>query len=164
LRQMAYRTTGANDRAHMISQALSLENKVKLARVIPPTAEAIQQSPNTYLNYFRVRINPEISDATNSYIKFEIDGGKTVGLDVRRAVVEYIESVDEYPKEADMSVEMSAETWAAIYLSEVTTEEIIANADIEVEGDKEEFARIISLFDRYSSEKAVVIPSTIHAR
>ncbi len=90
--------------------------------------------------------------------------GETVGLDVRRAVVEYIESVDDYPKEADMSVKMSAETWAAIYLSEVGTEEIIANADIKVEGDKEEFARIISLFDRYSPEKAVVIPTSIHAR
>jgi len=164
LRQMGYRTTGANDRAHMLSQALSLENKVTLARVIPPTAEAIQDFPNTYLNYFRVRINPEISDTTNTYIKFEFDGGKTVGLDVRRAVAEYVENVDDYPKEADMSVKMSAETWAEIYLSEISTEEIIANADINVEGDKEEFARIISLFDRYSSEKAVVIPSTIHAR
>ncbi|MGK0241133.1 MAG: hypothetical protein ACI92G_004625 [Candidatus Pelagisphaera sp.] len=26
------------------------------------------------------------------------------------------------------------------------------------------FARIISLFDRYSSERAVVVPSIIHAR
>ncbi len=165
LRQMAYRTTGATDRAHMLSQALSLENKLTIARLVPPTVKAIEQSPNTYLNYFRVRIDPEKSDATNAYIKFQIDGGKTVGLDVRRAVVEYIENVDDYPKEeANMSVKMSAESWAAIYLSQVTAEEIVKNADIKVEGDKEEFARIISLFDRYSPEKAVVIPSTIHAR
>ncbi len=165
LRQMAYRTTGANDRSHMLSQALSLENKVILARVIPPTVEAILQSPNTYLNYFRVRINPEKSDVTNAYIKFEFDGGKTVGLHVRRAVAEYIENVAEYPVKADMSVKMSAETWAAIYLSEVSSEEIAESGDIKLEGDKEEFARIISLFDRYSPERAVVIPPHhIHAR
>jgi len=164
LRQMAYRTTGANDRAHFLSQALSLENKVKLARVIPPTVEAIQQSPNTYVNYFRVRINPEISGTTSSYITFKIDGGKTVGLDVRRAVVEYIDHVDAYSKEAAMSVKMSAETWAKIYLSQLSTEEIAASEDIQVEGDKAEFARIMSLFDRYSPEKAVVVPTSIHAR
>jgi len=164
LRQMAYRTTGANDRAHLLSQALSLENKVTLARLVPPTIEAIKKSPNTYLNYFRVRIDPNKSDTTNAYILFEFDGGKTVGLHVRRAVVEYIDNIDEYPKKADMIVKMSAETWATIYLSQTTPEEIAENREIKVEGDMEEFARIISLFDRYSSKKAVVIPSTIHAR
>jgi len=55
LRQIAYRTTGTNDRDHMLSEVLSLENKVTLERVVPSSVEAIQRSPNTYLSYFRVR-------------------------------------------------------------------------------------------------------------
>ncbi|MGA9252473.1 MAG: hypothetical protein WBV71_08505, partial [Roseobacter sp.] len=36
LRQMAYVSTGANDRAQLMSQALALEGKVTLPRIIPP--------------------------------------------------------------------------------------------------------------------------------
>ena len=56
LRQMAYVSTGGNDRAHMMSQVLALEGKVTLARLIPPEPEIISTSPTTYVNYCRVRI------------------------------------------------------------------------------------------------------------
>jgi len=56
LRQMAYVSTGANDRAHLMSQALALEGNVTLARLIPPPLAAIAASPTTFVNYFRVRI------------------------------------------------------------------------------------------------------------
>jgi alkyl sulfatase BDS1-like metallo-beta-lactamase superfamily hydrolase len=41
LRQMAYVSTGGNDRAHLMSQALSLEGKVTIPRLIPPAPETI---------------------------------------------------------------------------------------------------------------------------
>jgi alkyl sulfatase BDS1-like metallo-beta-lactamase superfamily hydrolase len=166
LRQMAYRTTGANDRAHMLSQALALENKVTIARVIPPTVDAIKKSPSTYLNFFRVRIDPEKSDATNQYIEFVFDDENAVGLHIRKAVAEFIPDVGEYPRKADMSVAMSSETWGKIYLSQATPEELVQSGEIKVDGDTKEFARVISLFDRYSPEKAVVVPpaASVHAR
>jgi hypothetical protein len=37
---------------------------------------------------------------------------------------------------------------------------MIENGDIAVSGDAEEAARLINLFDRYSPQKAVVIPPT----
>jgi alkyl sulfatase BDS1-like metallo-beta-lactamase superfamily hydrolase len=58
LRQMAYVSTGGNDRAHLTSQALSLEGKVNIARLIPPSAAVISASPTSFVDYFRVRIDP----------------------------------------------------------------------------------------------------------
>jgi hypothetical protein len=37
---------------------------------------------------------------------------------------------------------------------------MIKNGDLKVSGDSAEAARLINLFDRYSPQKAVVIPST----
>jgi len=44
LRQMAYVSTGGNDRAHLMSQALALEGKVTIPRLIPPPPEQISAS------------------------------------------------------------------------------------------------------------------------
>ncbi len=44
LRQMAYVSTGANDRAHLMSQALALEGKATIARLVPPPVESIVAS------------------------------------------------------------------------------------------------------------------------
>jgi linear primary-alkylsulfatase len=65
LRQMAYVSTGANDRAHLLSQALALEGKVNIARLIPPPNGAVENSPASFGDYFRVRIDPGKSGATD---------------------------------------------------------------------------------------------------
>jgi alkyl sulfatase BDS1-like metallo-beta-lactamase superfamily hydrolase len=54
---------------------------------------------------------------------------------------------------------MSGETWAKLYLSQATPEDLIKSEEIKVTGDSAEAARLINLFDRYSPEKAVVIPA-----
>lgn len=70
-RQMAYVSTGDNDRAHLMSQALALEGKVSIPRLIRPPPEQISASPTTFVNYLRVRINPLKSDETNSFVRFD---------------------------------------------------------------------------------------------
>jgi hypothetical protein len=54
---------------------------------------------------------------------------------------------------------MSGETWARLYLSQATPEELIENGDLEVSGDAAEAARVINLFDRYSPQQALVVPA-----
>ena len=95
LRQMAYVSTGGNDRAHLMSQALSLEGKVTIPRLIPPAPETIAGSPTTYVDYFRVRIDPKKSDETNSFIRFDFDDGTSAGLHIRRAIAEFIAEPDD---------------------------------------------------------------------
>ena len=158
LRQMAYVSTGGNERAHMTSQALALEGKITLARLIPPAAESISASPNTFVDYFRVRIDPLKSGESEGFVQFEFPDGSSSGLHIRRAVAEFVEDPSKHTSKPDISLKMSGESWAKLYLSQATPEEMIASGDIEVTGDAKEAARLINLFDRYSPQKAVVIP------
>lgn len=160
LRQMAYVSTGGNDRAHLMSQALSLEGKVTLARLIPPQPVAISTSPNSFVDYFRVRIDPLKSGETNSFIQFDFSDGTSSGLHIRRAVAEFVEEPAKHIRKPDIKLAMSGENWAKLYLSQMTPEEMIKNGDLTVTGDSKEAARLINLFDRYSPQKAVVIPPT----
>lgn len=158
LRQMAYVATGSNDRSHLMSQALALEGKTTIPRLIPPSPEAIVASPTSFVDYFRVRIDPSKSDETDKFIRFVFDGDVSAGLHIRRAVVEFVAEPDEYLREPDVTLTMSGDSWAKLYLSQVTPEDQIENGDLEVEGDSAEAVRLLNLFDRYSPKKAVVIP------
>jgi alkyl sulfatase BDS1-like metallo-beta-lactamase superfamily hydrolase len=158
LRQMAYVSTGANDRAHLMSQALSLEGKTTIARLIPPAPAFIIATPTIYVDFFRVRIDPSKSDQTDKFVRFNFADGTTAGLHVRRAVAEFVTDPDKYYRKPDFTLAMTGETWAKVYLSQAMPEDLINNGDIKVTGDANEAARVINLFDRYSPEKAVAIP------
>ena len=158
LRQMAYVSTGANDRAHLLSQALALEGKVTIARLIPPMPAVIAASPATYVDFFRVRIDPVKSDQTNAFVRFDFSDGTTAGLHIRRAVAEFVADPKRYGRTPDIVLAMSGETWAKLYLSQATAEDLIRSGDLKVSsGNASEAARVIGLFDRYRPEKAVVI-------
>jgi alkyl sulfatase BDS1-like metallo-beta-lactamase superfamily hydrolase len=159
LRQMAYVSTGNNDRAHLMSQALALEGKVTIPRLIPPPPAQISASPTTFVDYFRVRIDPLKSDETDSFVRFDFADGTSAGLHIRRAIAEFVALPDAYHRKPDVIVSMSGETWATLYLSQATPEDLIKSEDIKVTGDSAEASRLINLFDRYSPEKAVVVPS-----
>ncbi len=156
LRQMAYVSIGANDRAHLMTQAL--ENKVTVARVIPPLPEFIAASPTTYVDHFRVRIQPEASGETNAFVRFDFSDGTNAGLHIRRAIAEFVASPDDHYRSPDLTLTMSGETWVQIFLSLATPQDLIASGDVQVTGDAAEAARIINLFDRYDPERAVAIP------
>jgi alkyl sulfatase BDS1-like metallo-beta-lactamase superfamily hydrolase len=161
LRQMAYVSTGANDRAHLMSQALALEGKVRIASLVPPSPESIAGSPSTYVDFMRVRLDPEKSDKTDSFVRFEFADGTSTGLHVRRAIAEYVPDPDAYRKSPDISLALSGETWTKIYLSLATPEDLIEQGEIVVTGDAGEAARLLNLFDRYKPEKAVAIPPAL---
>jgi alkyl sulfatase BDS1-like metallo-beta-lactamase superfamily hydrolase len=163
LRQMAYVSTGANDRAHLMSQALSLEGKVTIPRVVPPAPEAIAAAPTTFLDYFRVRIDPQKSGETDKVLRFDFADGSSAGLHVRRAVAEYLASPEDHYREPDMTLAMTGETWAKVYLSQETPDNLIKGGDIKVTGDAAEAARVIDLFDRYVQEEAVVVPPAAYS-
>ena len=158
LRQMAYVSTGSSDRAHLMSQALALEGKVNIARAVPPPSAVISAFPATFVDYFRVRIDPQKSDTTNSFIQFAFSDGTKAGLHVRRAVAEFVAVPEKYQRKPDVVLAMSGETWAKLYVNQTTPEDLIKNGEIKVTGDADEAARLINLFDRYSPARAVAIP------
>ena len=157
LRQMAYVSTGGNDRAHLLSQARALEGKVTIPRLVPPSLDTISKFSGTFVDYFRVRIDPVKSDETNSFIQFDFDEGESVGLHVRRAIAEFVADPENYAREPDIKLAMSGDSWAKLYLSQTTLEDLIKSGDVKVTGDAAEAARLINLFDRYQPQNAVVI-------
>ena len=78
---------------------------------------------------------------------------------VRRAVAEFVAEPEKYQRKPDIVLAMSGETWAKLYMSLATPEELVNSGEIKVTGDADEAARLINLFDRYSPARAVVIPS-----
>ena len=142
-------------------QALALEGKVTIPRLIPPSPETIAQSPATFVDYFRVRIDPKKAQDTDKILEFVFadKGNQTVALHVRRGVVEFIPVPADYLREADYVVELDSETWAALYLSSTDVEKALTDGKIKLStGDPEEAAAVFDLFDKFVPAKNYKIP------
>ena len=165
LRQLAYLSTGANARSHLLTQALAIEGKITVPRLIPPQPQAIAAAPEQTVDYFRVRIDPKKSGTTDKVIRFEFTDGKkaVVGLHVRRAVAEFLPNPDEHYKPADVTIKLTGDSWARIYLSQATVNELAKSGEIKVtNGSLDEAAQLIDLFDRYKPEKALLVAPHLH--
>jgi alkyl sulfatase BDS1-like metallo-beta-lactamase superfamily hydrolase len=164
LRQLAYLSTGANARSHLLTAALALEGKVDVPRLIPPQPEAIAAAPEVTVDYFRVRIDPKKSGETDKVILFDFRGDhRTVGLHIRRAVVEYLDDPDEHYKLPDVVLSLSPESWVKLYLSQTTVQELEGKGAVEVKrGTAAEADRLIDMFDKYRPEKAVLVAPHLH--
>ena len=149
LRQMAYRNTGATDRAHLLSQALELEGKIKIHRLIPPSQEAVANNPTLFVDYFRVRIDPKKSGEITKFIRFEFTDGTTAGLHVRRAIAEFYPNPETYDKKADITLELSPETWYKLYINNSLISKLIADGEVTVKGNEQEAIKVLNLFDTF---------------
>jgi alkyl sulfatase BDS1-like metallo-beta-lactamase superfamily hydrolase len=164
LRKLGYLSTGANARSHLLAQVRSLEGKVTIPRIIPPRPEVIAHSPETFVNYFRVRIDPKKSDEADKVIQFNFQGDhRTVGLHIRRAVAEYLDDPDEHYQLADVVLSLSGQAWAKLYLSQATVQKLVKSKEIEMKrGTAKEAERLIGMFDKYQPAKAVLIAPYLH--
>ena len=165
LRKLAYLSTGANARSHLITQALALEGKITVPRLVPPQAEFIAAAPQDSVDYFRVRIDPTKSGMTDKVLRLEFtDGDKpVVGLHVRRAIAEFLPAPDDHFRRADITIALTGEAWAALYLSQTTIAEMVANGSAEIKtGDPQEVIELFDIFDRYHPEKAVLVAPHLH--
>ena len=165
LRQLAYLSTGANARSHLLTQALALEGKITVPRLIPPQPQFIAAAPAASVNYFRVRIDPEKSGSTDKVIRFQFtDAGEpVVGLHVRRAVAEFLPDPDSHYRLADVTIALSGEAWARLYLSQATFGELVDNGEIEVrQGATKEAAALFDIFDKYRPERALLVAPHLH--
>jgi len=160
LRQMATRTTGSIARAFLMTEALTLEGKTTYPKLIPPGAETIAGSPETFVDYFRVRIDPKKSENTDKVIEFVFTdkGNHAVALHVRRGIAEYIPVPADYLKTSDFVLQMDSETWVGLYLSAVSLGDAIDSGKVKLKGDKGEMAEIFDMFDKFQPTKNYVVP------
>jgi len=164
LRQLAYLSTGANARSHLLTAALALEGKIVVPRLIPPQPQAIAAAPEVTVDYFRVRLDPKKSGDTDKVIHFDFRGNrKTVGLHIRRAVAEYLPDPDEHYKLADVVMSLSGETWVKLYLSQASVQELVGSKEVEIKrGTAVEADRLIGMFDKYRPQKALLVAPHLH--
>jgi len=160
LRQMAYRTTGSIARAFLLTEALTLEGKVTYPKLIPPAKETIAASPETFVNFFRVRIDPRKSENTDKVVEFIFTdrGNHGVALHVRRGVVEYVPVPADYYRKSDFVLKLDSETWAGLYLSAVSLNDAIASGKLNLKGDKGQLVQIFDMFDKFNPTKNYMVP------
>ena len=165
LRQMAYRAMGSIPRAFMISEALALEGKVEIPRLIPPQPNLIAARPDTFVDYFRVRIDPRKSENTDLVMEFVFTdkGNKAVSLHVRRGVAEFIPVPTEYYRKSDSVLQLDSETWSALYLSTIDLKSAIDSGKIKLaKGDASKTIEAFGMFDRYQPGKNYKVPPYHH--
>jgi len=162
LRKMGQLATGSIARAFLLSEARALEGDVTIPRLIPPTPETIAGSPATFVDYFRVRIDPRKSRDTDRVLKFVFtdEDGQAVGLHVRRGIAEYLENPADHYREADFVLELDGETWAKLYLSEIDLAEALDSKAVKLkQGDKNELVEVFALFDRFQPARNITVPA-----
>ncbi|HID92601.1 MAG TPA: MBL fold metallo-hydrolase [bacterium (Candidatus Stahlbacteria)] len=161
LRQLAYRTTGSISRGFLLSEALALEGKIKSPLVVLPSPEIIAKSPTTFVDYYRIYIDPNKSKTTDKVIEFVFTDHKeqTVALHIRRGVVEFVPEPSKYMKKADFVLKLDGKTWASIYLGSSDIAKEIQSKKIKLtKGDKTEIVALFELFDKFVPSHNYKVP------
>lgn len=160
LRQMAYRSTGSIARAFLLTEALALEGKVNYPKLIPPSADVIASSPETFVNYYRVRIDPRKSESINKVIEFVFTdkGNKSVGLHIRGGIAEYIPVPAGYLQESDYIIKLDSEIWVELYINSVSLQDAIDSGKVSITGNQNEVIALFELFDKFEPTKNYKIP------
>ena len=161
LRQLAYRTTGSIARGFLLTEALALEGKVKSPLTIMPAAEIVAGSPATFVDYYRIRIDPGKSKDTDKVIEFVFADQKdhAVALHIRRGVAEFVPEPATYLKKADYVLKLDGKTWASVYLGTADMAEEIRSKKVKVtKGDEAELAALFNLFDKFNPASNFRIP------
>jgi alkyl sulfatase BDS1-like metallo-beta-lactamase superfamily hydrolase len=116
LRQMGYITTGTIPRSWYLSQARSLEGKVSITRNVPPSGAQIAASPETFVDFHRVRLIPEKSVGVNEVIAFVFaDAAGTAALHVRDGVAEFVPIPAMHCLSPAHTVTLRAAVWGRLY-------------------------------------------------
>jgi alkyl sulfatase BDS1-like metallo-beta-lactamase superfamily hydrolase len=160
LRAMGYRTTGSIARAFLLTEALALEGELTYPTLYPPSKETIAAAPETFVDYFRVRIDPKESEEIDNVIEFVFadKGDLAVALHVRRGIAEFIPMPANYYKSAAFSLKLDSETWADLYLSAISLSDAVEQGKVKITGDAEAAEKLFSVFDVFEPTKNYRVP------
>lgn len=158
LRKMGQLSFGSIGGAFFLSEARALEGKEQIPRNIPPQPEVIAASPATFVNYYRVRIDPKKAEDTDRVLAFQF-GDQKVGLHLRRRVAEYVPDFASYYRKPDLTVSLDGATFAKLYLNTIDLAAAVSSSGAKVtEGSPPEVAALLDLFDKFEPARNVTIP------
>jgi alkyl sulfatase BDS1-like metallo-beta-lactamase superfamily hydrolase len=158
LRKLGQLAFGSIGRAFLLSEARALEGREQIPRLIPPPTQIIAGAPSTFVDYYRVRIDPRKAEDVDKVVTFTF-GDTTVGLHVRRGVAEFLPEPAKYFRPADLALSMDGPTWARLYLNQSAIGDEIKSGKVKVtHGDAAAAERVMGLFDRFEPARNVTIP------
>ena len=132
LRKLAYLSTGANARSHLLTQALALEGKTRCSPNYSAACRRRSLQPlkrRWTISGFDWILKKVAS--TDKVILFDFGRDhKTVGLHIRRAVAEFLDNPDEHYKPVDVILSISGETWTKLALSQATVQQLVDSKEI----------------------------------
>jgi len=163
LRKLGQLSMGSIGRSFLISEARALEGKEKIPRLVPPRPELIAQSPTTFVNYHRVRIDPKKAEAVDQVIVFDFNEKGKAGLHIRRGVAEFLSDPDAHYRRPDIVVSMNGESWAGLYVNQTDLAALVDAGKAKVKkGDLKSAAALLDLFDVFEPARNVTIPPAYH--
>jgi alkyl sulfatase BDS1-like metallo-beta-lactamase superfamily hydrolase len=163
LRQMAYNTEATIPRSWYLTRALALEGKLHIPTAMFTGPESVLESPpDTFVNQYRIRLDPEVSYGKNQLIAMTLKGAESpvLGLHVRSGVAEFIADLDNYPHEPDVAIEMPMEAWAGYYVGDISLDALLARKDVK-SSDTASVRKFFSLFDQVHPSKAGLVPASV---
>ena len=159
LRQMGYVTEATIPRSWYLSRALALEGKIKIPVIMYTGPESVMQSPpDTFVNQFRVRLDPGVSLGKDQQLAVSISDVKspTMALHVRGGVAEFVQDVSKHSRKSDFSISMPMEAWAAYYVGDITLDELLSHKGVKA-SDTRKVKAFFSMFDQVHPSKAALI-------
>jgi alkyl sulfatase BDS1-like metallo-beta-lactamase superfamily hydrolase len=148
LRKLGQLSMGSIGRAFLISEARALEGKENIPMLIPPKPGIIAQSPTTFVNYYRVRIDPIKSETTDQVIALDFGAKGKAGLHIRRGVAEFLTDPAVHYHQPDVAVSLSGESWARLYLNQTDLASLVDAGEVELtKGDIKSGRALLELFD-----------------
>jgi len=101
------------------------------------------------VNYYRIRISPERANSTDAVLGFRFDGkAETLGLHIRKGVVQFVPDLDVYSQPVDVIVKMDTAVWAEVFNNTADPSVLLDEGKIVIEkGDAANARKLFSLFD-----------------
>ncbi len=123
-----------------------------------PAAEVIAEDPETFVNYYRVRIDPQKSEDIDKVLAFQFKDTK-VGLHIRRGIAEFVADFSNYYRKPELVVALDGDTFAKLYLNSIDLAAAVKNGSAKVtQGGEKEVAELLDLFDKFNPAANVTIP------
>ncbi len=120
--------------------------------VLPTADELLNSTPGTYVDMFRVRIDPEKSANTDKVLVFDFSdviADSEYGLHLRKGIAEFIPNPDEYYRDVDVKITLPRTLFAQYYIGEITIDKLLSAEGVKVSGGNSEASKLLNQFDQY---------------
>lgn len=148
LRQMAYRAVSTNTRSWYLTQALALEGKTAIVKTLPAFSSAVSVNLRDYVDFYRVRINPEAAAQTDKVIQLVFDPETAYLLHIRHSVVQFVETPKDYDRTPDVTIAVTPEVWTEVFNNTKDPADLIDQDKLRVtDGDPQMAKDLFAMFD-----------------